>query len=565
MSQNPFPSAAPRLPFPSAARSLFPFLSPFLFLSLFLSLLSCGPRTAPDDPRVFRYNESTGLLSLDPAQARSLEPIWVVDQIYDALTALDNQLRVQPCVASRWEVDSTGTVYTFYVRAGVNFPRTPEVPGLEEGRAVVAADVIYSLERLRDPSVASAGAWILEPLATEDGMAALDDSTIRFQLREPFPAFPGLLGTAYASIVPHEAVNFFGADFRRNPVGTGPFELAWWEEDIALVLHRNNSYWEKDEAGAQLPYIEAVHIDFVRDASAEAAGLKSGKYDFVSGLHAAYMEDFLNEQGNLRQEHKGTFRMERTPYLKTDYIGMNVDASLPANSGSPFLDARVRRALSLAIDRRGIAQHLKRGTVVPSDHFTPPALVGGTQPLQPESSLTEAQRLMAEAGYPRGANWPNGLSLLTTAENADLCAALQHDWAQLGVEIGVEVVPPGVHRERVSKGEAAIFRKTWLGDYPDAENFLALFVSSNAAPAGPNYTRFHSESYDRLYSVAISEPDVRRREQKYRELDSLIHREMPLIPLYHDEVIHFVRNDIKGWFINGVNRLDLRRVKKGRN
>lgn len=427
---------------------------------------------------------------------------------------------------------------------------------------MVAADVIYSLERLRDPTVASAGAWILEPLADEGGMVALDDSTVRFELREPFPAFPGLLGTAYASIVPREAVNFFGADFRRNPVGTGPFELAWWEEDIALVLHRNESYWEQDEAGEQLPYIEAVHVDFVRDASAEAAGLKSGKYDFVSGLHAAYMEDFLDEQGNLREQHRGTFRMERTPYLKTDYIGMNVDPFLPANSGSPFLDARVRRALSLAIDRAGIAEHLKRGTVVPSDHFTPPALVGQSEPLQPESSLEEAQRLMDEAGYPGGAGWPEGLSLLTTAENADLCAALQHDWLQLGVEIGVEVVPPGVHRERVSKGEASIFRKTWLGDYPDAENFLALFVSANAAPAGPNYTRFHSESFDRLYAATISEPDVALREQKYRELDSLIHREMPLIPLYHDEVIHFVRNEISGWFINGVNRLDLRRVKK---
>lgn len=543
---------------------MFPLLA--IFFTSFLT--RCQPRTALDDPRVFRYNESTGLLSLDPAAARSLEPIWVIDQIFDSLTQLDSLLEVQPSLASSWRVDSTGTVYTFTLRPDVMFPATPGVPGLESGRPVVASDVQYSLERLRDPDVASAGSWILEPLDAEQpggGMVILGPHEIAFHLTQPFPAFPGLLSTAYASVIPREAVEHFGPEFRRHPVGTGPFKLAWWEEDVALVLHRNDMYWEHDEAGVPLPYLEAVHIDFVRDAGAEAAGLKSGKYDFVSGLHPAYMEDFLTPDGLLQPEHRENFRLISTPYLKTDYIGMNVDPALPANAGSPFLDARVRQALSLALDRSAIARHLKRGTVIPTDRFTPPALVGRSRPRPVEESREQAALLLAEAGYPGGNGWPDGISLLTTAENADLCAALQHDWAQLGIDVAVEVVPPGVHRERVSTGEAMMFRKTWLADYADGENFLALFVSSNAAPAGPNYARFQHPDYDSDYKMAIAETDASQRIQAYARLDSMVHSEMPIIPLYHDQVIHFVRHEISGWFINGVNRLDLRRVKKSRS
>lgn len=110
-----------------------------------------------------------------------------------------------------------------------------------------------------------------------------------------------------------------------------------------------------------------------------------------------------------------------------------------------------------------------------------------------------------------------------------------------------------------------MFRKTWLADYADGENFLALFVSSNAAPAGPNYARFQHPDYDSDYKMAIAETDASQRIQAYARLDSMVHSEMPIIPLYHDQVIHFVRHEISGWFINGVNRLDLRRVKKSRS
>ena len=147
------------------------------------------------------------------------------------------------------------------------------------------------------------------------------------------------------------------------------FNVAWSVEDVALVLHKNTNYWEKDEAGNSLPYLDAVHIDFVPDMGSEYLGLIQGRYDFMSGLHPAYMEDLMTQNGALSQKHKATLELHRVPFLKTDYVGVLIDS---------ISDVRVRKALSLSIDRAGIARNLRRGSVQPSDRFIPPSMLGET-------------------------------------------------------------------------------------------------------------------------------------------------------------------------------------------
>jgi peptide/nickel transport system substrate-binding protein len=115
----------------------------------------------------------------------------------------------------------------------------------------------------------------------------------------------------------------------------------------------------------------------------------------------------------------------------------------------------------------------------------------------------------------------------------------------------------------VATGKAALFRKSWLADYPDAENFLALFHSKNFAPSGPNYTHFSDEQFDALFASAMAVTDQRERREMYRKLNEVIGRSMPVVPLFHDQVNHFVRKEVKGWKVSPVNRLDLREVRKG--
>ena len=261
----------------------------YIFSSLMLCLIwSCTAEDFNDDERVFRYNESAGITTLDPAHSRSLELMWVADALYDGLVELSPELEVIPAIAKSWEWDGDGVV--FHLRKDVRFAIQDDVKGLEEGREVVAKDVVFSLERLRDPKVASPGEWILDAVH-DGGIIALNDSTLRINLKYDFPPFLGLLTTPYASIVAEEAVVARGSDFRSKPAGTGPFKLAWWEESVAIVLHRNEMYWVRDKNGTQLPYLEAVHFDFVPDMGSEYLGLLQGRYDFISGLHPAYVED----------------------------------------------------------------------------------------------------------------------------------------------------------------------------------------------------------------------------------------------------------------------------------
>ena len=532
----------------------------YIFSSLMLCLIwSCTADDFNDDERVFRYNESAGITTLDPAHSRSLELMWVADALYDGLVELSPELEVIPAIAKSWEWDEDGVV--FHLRKGVRFAIQDDVKGLEEGREVVAKDVVFSLERLRDPEVASPGEWILDAVQ-DGGIIALNDSTLRINLKYDFPPFLGLLTTPYASIVAEEAVVARGSDFRSKPAGTGPFKLAWWEESVAIVLHRNEVYWERDKNGFQLPYLEAVHIDFVPDMGSEYLGLLQGRYDFISGLHPAYMEDLMDENGGLADKHKAGLNLLRIPFLKTDYIGLLVDKK--QSTFAPFLDVRVRQALSVSIDRIGISRNLRRNSVLPSDKFVPPSLPGAAEYSLPIYDLELARQLLAEAGYPNGYGFPE-FELSTTSDYVDLCAAIQHGWQQLGLNVQIDVSPPSVHRENVATSKSLAFKKSWLADYADSENFFGLFLEKNFSPGGPNYTHFSNDSFEELYmrSMSVSEKDIRW--ELYSKMDSIVHSEMPVIPLFHDQVTHFVRNSIDGWVVSPVNRLELRYVKKQSN
>lgn len=524
-----------------------------------------------DSATVFRYNESANLSSLDPAQARTLEPMWVIDQIFDGLVELDADLKIRPLIAESYEVSATGLEWTFHLREDVFFHSDGRVPGLERGRQLVANDVLYSLNRLRDPLTASSGAWILENLdeqAEGQGMTAPDDVTVRFVLKRPFAAFLGLLSTAYANVVPREAVEFYGPDFRSHPVGSGPFRLAWWLEDVACVLHRNDSYWQQDESGMALPYLEAVHISFASDMGTEFQGLLQGRFDFMSGLHPSYMNELLTESGALREEYAAELKLETVPFLKTDYIGFYIGEGV-ADDGAesapgiwePWKDQAVRKALSWAIDRQQLAITLRRGTVLPTAHFVPPALLGNTKVSPWLFDRQQARKMLDSVEVIHPKPWP-ALTISTTSDYTDLCAALQYQWQMLGLEVEIDVVSASTHRDRVSSGKAFVFRKSWLADYPDAENFLALFSTANFSPAGPNYSHFSNVEFDEVFAQASGTTDETSRLALYRQLDQQIAEDLPVIPLFHDQVTHFVRKEVVGWEVSPINRLDLKRIRK---
>jgi peptide/nickel transport system substrate-binding protein len=530
--------------------------------SVLSALVSCQS-VSNDTRKVFCYNESNGITTLDPAFSRDIEVMWATNQLFDGLVELDSQMKVIPCIAERWEISDDGKDYFFYLRDNVHFHPSPLFEDTA-GRKVVASDFVYSFNRLLDPALATPASWIFSSVDRTQGggFEALSDCVFAIHLKEPFQPFLGMLSMQYCNVVPKEVVEHYGPDFREHPIGTGPFRFAFWYENVALVMHRNNHYWMKDEHGQQLPYLDAVKIEFVKDMSVEFQGLLQGKYDFMSGIHTSFKDELLNQSGELTEAYESILRFQRTPFIKTDYLGFQMDPSAEINANSPLMDVRVRQAISHAIDKNEMVKYLRNNTVFAAyNGFVPPMLNPANESHYYLYDVTKAKALLAEAGFPDGKNMSE-VVLSTTGDYADLMEYIQHALGKIGIPVRINVLQGPALREQSAKAQLAVFRKSWLADYADAENFLTVFYSPNFCPTGPNYTHYKNPEFDTRYEAIRHESNDSIRYSQIAALNELLMQDAPVIPLYYDQVSHFVRNNIDGLQTNPVNMLDLRPVRK---
>lgn len=518
-------------------------------------IVGCSSSPAEDSRMVFRYNESGSVTSLDPAYAADLETMWIINQLYDGLVQLDQNLIVQSNIADSWNISEDGLSYTFQLRKGIVFPKNDHFPS----RSVIASDFVYSFNRIIDPIIASPGQWIFKNVRDGNPFEAPNDSTLVIHLQKPQGSFLQMLTTSYASLVRPEAVEKFGKDFRNHPDGTGPFKLAFWEEQVSMVLHRNAEYWMRDPlTGKNLPFLDAVQIDFLKDAFAEYQGFISGKYDFMSGIDAAYIDQLLTSEGKLKDEWKSNIHLENVPFIKTDYIGFYLGGEKNITN-----DLRYRQMLSLTIPRKELCAKLRNNIIVPADQGFVPALLKSNSTIHPNLQLDRerAKKLQSALEQAWGQPLPT-ITLTVTPEYSDIFEYLQHEWQKQGIPITIATLQSGSFKEKVAKGQVMAFRKNWLADYPDGENFLQVFTQELFSPNGPNYTHFYNPIWENDYLSAKKESDINQRKKHWQELDSSLMNELPIVPLYHDQVLHFVSNKIDFWSINGINMLDLTQVKK---
>ncbi|MBR1784837.1 MAG: ABC transporter substrate-binding protein [Bacteroidales bacterium] len=499
--------------------------------------------------QIFHYNESAGIATLDPAFAKDQSIIWPCRQLYNGLVELDSALQVRPSVAKRWSVSDDGLCYTFTLRDDVFFHKSPLFGTPDSTRRVVASDFVYSFNRVLSPSVASPGAWIFNGV---ESFAAPDDTTFTITLLHPFAPMLPMLGMVYCSVVPREVAEHYGKDFRSHPCGTGPFMMQYWKEGVKLVMRRNPAYFEHG-----LPLIDAVAVSFIVDKQTVFLEFVKGNLDFMNSIDAAYKDEVLTPDGELKEKYASRLRLSRSPYLNTEYLGF-----LMEGDNTPLADRRVRQAISMGFDREKMMRYLRNNIGTPGlGGFVPLGLPGfdSLPSYGYRYDPARASALLAEAGYPGGKGMP-ALKLGTTASYLDLCKYIQQQLGLLGIEVQVDVNPPAALREQIAQGRSPWFRGSWVADYPDAENYLSLFYSPNRAPAGPNYTRFSLPAYDRTYEQARSCTDPARRTELYRRLDSLAMAEAPLMVLYYDQALHFTHRRLHGLCTNAMNSLDLRHV-----
>jgi peptide/nickel transport system substrate-binding protein len=522
----------------------------YWYLLSLLLICSCQKKQDIDPTTVFRYNEHANITSLDPAFAKDQRNIWACNLIYNSLVKLDADLNIVPDLAEGWEISEDGLTYSFKLRDDVFFHDDLRDSAFAKAEKLKATDVKYSLERLRDPELAAPGAWTMKYI---NEITIIDEQQIQLRLSQPYPAFLGVLSMKYCSILPASSA---GSDLRKTPRGTGPFYLKRWEENVKMVLRRNDAYFETDESGQQLPYLEAVAITFKSDKQSEFLEFIQGNLDFINALDTSYKDELLTSSGELKAKYQDEIKFQKLSFLNTEYIGFNLNSSNQAIKTPSF-----RKALNLGFDRKKMMKFLRNNIGIPGNYgFIPLGLPGGGLNDGFGYDPTEAKRLIDQYVKESSDKTP-AISLTTSANYLDLMEFIQKELEKLGIDVDIEVMPPSTLRQARKAGQLEAFRSSWIADYPDAENYLALFHSRNQTPAGSNYTFYQNTLFDSLYDLA-RDLDYNKRIGLYKKMDSLIIADAPIIPLYYDQSVRFIQNNVQGLKGNATNTLDLTRVKK---
>jgi len=529
---------------------------PFLVIA---ALFSSCTNQHNANKTVFSYNETTGIATLDPAFAKNQSIMWAVHQLYNTLVEIDTGLHIIPSLAKSWNISENRLVYTFHLRTDVYFQDHPAFKG--QPRKMMAADVVYSLGRITDKKTASSGAWIFNNRIAPNGFAVLNDSTFQLTLLKPFQPILGILSMQYCSIIAREVVEKYGVDFRRNPCGTGPFKLKAWEEGQAMILEKNEHYWEKDSSGKSLPYVDAVKISFFDNKATEFLQFRQGRLSFINDIDPSFKDEVLTRKGTLRKDWENKIVLQKHAYLNTEYFGILVDSSNPLVKQSPLSIKAIRQAMNYAFDRRKLAMYLRNSIGLPAESgMVPDGLPSQNVQLVKGYSYhpAKASSLLKQAGFENGNGLPV-IKLITIPVYEDIASFCASQMTQVGLKVQVEVVQKALLLEQTAKSQALLFRGSWIGDYPDAENYMAMFYSKNPAP--PNYTRYHNPAFDALYEQALQETNDSLRYSLYRKMDQLVIDDAPVIPIWYDQVIHLVNKNVSGFEANALNLLELRHVR----
>jgi peptide/nickel transport system substrate-binding protein len=527
----------------------------FLFLFACIAFMSCQ-QNSQSNQKIFRINQATGIESLDPAFAKSLWMMWHANQLFNRLVENDADLKIKPSLAKSWEISEDRLHYTFHLRTDVFFQENDAFAnGI--GRKMTAQDVVYSFDRIIDEATNSPGAWIFnDKVDSIKPFEALDDSTFQINLLAPYNPMLNVLSMMYASIVPQEVVKKWGKDFRSHPCGTGPFMLEYWDEGNVVVHKKNNHYWEKDSAGNMLPYLHAIKCTFIDSKASEFLMFMQGKLDFMNGLDASFKDQLLTKKGNLKDAYIGKMKLNKKAYLNIEYLGILLDNSKP-NAYSLLQNVNVRNAINKGFDKQKLVAYLRNNVGVPAQNGMIPNGLLGFDSNQQKISLYD---VAAAKQLLKGIDTKEQLKLYVPDMYEDRCSFIASQLLELGIHVKIEIIQQGMLREKISQSTAGLFWATWIADYADAESYLSMFYSKNTAP--PNYTRFKNEAFDKLYDASLKEQNEAEKEKQYKAMDKIIREQAPAIPLFYDEVLHFLKPNVQGWESNGLNLISLKKVSK---
>ena len=527
-------------------RARFAFVLPLLAFAF-----GCAPHEPSADLTIINNAEPE---SLDPAIIVAQADMRIVQSVFEGLTRLEPvNARAEPALAERWEISPDGKIYTFHLRTNLLW---------STGEPITADDVVYSWLRALDPKTAARYAGQLYYLKNGEefntgkitnaalvGVSAPDKFTVRAELKSPTAFFLDLCAFPTLAVVPRQTIEKFGDHWlmaRPLPV-SGAFELGAWRLNDKIRLKKNPRYWDATNTQSEI-------IDMLPVGSANTALnlYERGQVDIVwdKELVPQMLMDVL-----LARPDFHTF-----DFLGTYFFRFNV-------TRKPFDDVRVRRAFALAVDKARIVKKITKAGEKPTSHFIPP----GTQNYHPPEGLDynpeAARKLLAEAGFPGGKNFPRFEYLFSAAAGGggkiheNIAVELQQMWQEeLGVKMELRQVETQVFWGMQSRLDYTLSKSTWVGDYNDANTFLGMFITGD----GNNETGWSNERYDKLVAAANNETDVAKREKLFQSAETILVRdELPIVPLYiYVGINYFDTNKVAGIWENVLDQHPLRTLRK---
>lgn len=555
--------------------------TPFRFLSLFpaaalaalaactvpAAALAAVPASPAGGPAFRRSMERVP--SLDPALCSSLCSAHAVQLVYEPLLDIDylaRPYRLIPRLAAEMpRPGPDGKTYRIRLRPDIRFQPDPcfgtDASGRPRGRAVTAEDAAFSLKRLADAKVSSPGSWLVldsiagmrafherskSPAPTDyalpvAGLRVPDALTLEISLARPLHQFLWYLAMGYTAVVPREAVMRYGADFGSRAVGTGPYRLAEWRRNHRMVYTRDPAWpgWRTGPAAirpaaaaAGAPFDRIVY-SVIDDASTQWLCFLAGELDFLGEISRDNWDVVVDASGGLSEKlRERGVTLHSIPALEVAYVGINMD--------DPVLgpNKALRQALNCALDAPAWARFFNN-RVIPCDGPVPPGTAGRLEaPFPYSANLEKARALLHRAGYPDGIDPKTGRRLELTLDLGRTSQDIRESTELLVsffARAGIALVPqyhnwPAFLR-LVAQRRSQMFRIGWIGDYPDAENFLQLFYGKNASP-GPNRCNYANPAFDRLYEAACAEPSPEARDEIWRRAQAIVREDCPWIFLH---------------------------------
>lgn len=497
-----------------------------LGLAMTLGLVACTPSSDEAEGlppnRLVRLSEDDAK-SLDPQKISDVASVRITTDAFEGLTRFDAAGEPEPALAMSWTISPDGLQWTFRLRPGLRF---------SDGQPITGDAFVQCLARLRDTATAAPTRTLFDGIAT---ITASAPDIVDVRLRQPDPALPYLMAQPAMAALPIHRIARLGDGWtqERPLVTSGAYRVREWKLNDRILLE-SNPYWH--DGHPPVPFVEWQPVS---DKLTALRRFETGQADTTADFPPARLDGLIRRHGKA---------VHVTPTLGTYYLVFNT-------RHAPFDDSRIRRALSMTVDRPWITGKLLRAGMIPAWGLIPAGM--GITPYRPEwanwplaQRQREARSLLHQAGFDQKRPLRIILRFNSDRDHRRIATALAAMWAPLHVELSLFNSEASLHFAAMRRGDFELARAGWLADMPTPENFLMVHRSDAEAL---NYSGYASDAFDSALDRALATGDPARRAQLMRAAESILIHDAPIVPIYHQASRALVAPRVTGWQDNPTN------------